>query len=74
MEPPHGGKPIRKDRRPLTDAEKAKRYRVAAALRKKKAVVALKQARRAAALALKGVNEPGSDVWREGDPRPGSAP
>ena len=69
-----GRKPIRKDGRPLTDAEKAKRYRVAAALRKKKAVVALKQARRAAALALKGVNEPASDVMREGDPSPGSAP
>ena len=64
-----GRKPIREDGRPLTDAEKARRYRAATALRRKKAVVALKQARRTAALALKGTRQPGADIWRPGDPR-----
>jgi hypothetical protein len=54
-----GRKLIREDGRPLTDAEKAKRYRAAAALRREKAVVALMQARRSAALALKGVDQHG---------------
>ena len=64
-----GRPPLRKDGRPLTGAEKQRRYRAAVALREKQAGMAEKRARRAAALALRGMDEPGADVWWEGDPR-----